>query len=104
MGRWANSATKAASRSALAAASLVAVCEQKRWIAARMIASGNGTRSAVPIRVETKLMEQLPLWLAHDPCDTAARFSGSCVVRRQGKDLVGTRLIRAIALAAGAQH
>jgi hypothetical protein len=56
IGRAAISPANEASLSALPAASCVAVREHSRWIAARMMASGSGTRSAVPMIVETKLM------------------------------------------------
>jgi hypothetical protein len=56
MARAAISSAKAASLSALPPASRVAVREQSWWIAARMMASGSGTRSAVPMIDETKLM------------------------------------------------
>jgi hypothetical protein len=56
MARSAISAANEASLSALPAESLVAVREHSRWIAARMMASGSGTRSAVPMTVETNLM------------------------------------------------
>ena len=45
-----------ASLSASPLASRAAVREHSRWIAARMMTSGSGTRSAVPMMVETKLM------------------------------------------------
>ena len=56
MARAAISSANAASLSVLPVASRVAVREQSRWIAARMTTSGSGTRSAVPMMVETKLM------------------------------------------------
>ena len=56
MARAAISPANAASLSALPLASRVAVREHSRWIAARMIRSGSGTRSAVPMMLETKLM------------------------------------------------
>ena len=56
MARAAISSANDASLSALPLASLVAVREHSRWIAARMMTSGSGTRSAVPMIVETKLM------------------------------------------------
>jgi hypothetical protein len=56
MARPAISPANEASLSALPAASLVAVREHIRWMAARTMASGSGTRSAVPMIVETKLM------------------------------------------------
>ena len=56
MARAAMAPANAASLSALALASRVAVREHSRWIAARMMTSGSGTRSAVPIILETKLM------------------------------------------------
>jgi hypothetical protein len=45
-----------ASLSALPLASLVAVREHSRWTAARTTRSGSGTRSAVPMILETTLM------------------------------------------------
>jgi len=56
MARAAISSAKKASLSALPLASRVAVREHSRWIAARMMRSGSGTRSAVPIVQDTKLM------------------------------------------------
>ena len=56
MARAAISSANQASLSALPVASRVAVREHSRWIAARMMTSGSGTRSAVPMIVETKLM------------------------------------------------
>src|SRR5439155_17024832 len=87
MARAVISSANQASLSALPLASLVAVREHNRWTAARMMASGNGTRSAVPIMVETKLMRPLP----------------SCL-RWQREKRTGTGLIVAVALAARAQH
>ena len=56
MARAAMSSAKEASLSALPLASRVAVREHSRWIAARITMSGSGTRSAVPMIEETKLM------------------------------------------------
>jgi hypothetical protein len=41
-------------------ANLVAVREHRRWTAARITRSGNGTRSAVPMIRDTKLMSLIP--------------------------------------------
>ena len=49
MARAAISSANQASLSALPVASRVAVREHSRWIAARMMTSGSGTRSAVPM-------------------------------------------------------
>jgi hypothetical protein len=53
------SSANAASFAASALASRVAVREHSRWIAARITMSGSGTRSAVPIIEETKLIGSL---------------------------------------------
>src|SRR5436190_6272092 len=105
MARAAISSAKAASFLAplleSPSASRAAVREHKRLIAARMIASGSGTRSAVPIMVATKFMcHSLCL---HDPSALGRCLQRSCV-RRQRKETTGTRLIIPIALAARAQH
>src|SRR3954453_15903859 len=59
MWRAAISSAKEASLSALPLASLVAVREHSRWIAARITMSGSGTRSTAPIIEETKLIGSL---------------------------------------------
>ena len=56
MARAAISSANEASLSASALASRVAVREHSRWMAARTTTSGNGTRSAVPMILDTKLM------------------------------------------------
>src|ERR1700750_2768245 len=88
MSRSAISRAKAAPRSLLPLARRMAVREHSRWIAARMITSGSGTRSAVSMMADMKLM----------------RCSGSCLCRRQREELAGAGLVVAIALAARAQH
>src|ERR1700689_4984495 len=88
MARAAISSANAASLSASPWASRVAVREHSRWIAVRMMTSGSGTFSAATIMLETKLMLLL---------------LSSCV-RWQWKEGAGARLVRAIALAARAQH
>jgi hypothetical protein len=60
MARATISSASQASLSAFPVASLVAVREQSWWMAARIMASGSGTRSAVPMIMETKLMRPLP--------------------------------------------
>ena len=56
MARAAISPANEESLSALPLASLVAVREHNRWTAARTTRSGSGTRSAVPMILETTLM------------------------------------------------
>ena len=73
MARAAISSANSASLSASPWASRVAVREHSRWIAARMTTSGSGTRSAVPIMLETKLMV-LPSF-AHDLFRNRFHFS-----------------------------
>src|SRR5215207_2360227 len=68
-----------------------------------MMASGSGTRSAVPIMVETKLMWPLPSFPGMISLRDGFHFSGSCV-RWQREELTGTGLILAVVLAARAQH
>src|SRR5262245_52146267 len=65
-----------------------------------MIASGSGTRSAVPMMVETKFMWPLPSVEARSEWPY---FPESCL-RWQRKESTRTQLIVAIALAAGAQQ
>ena len=60
MARAAISSASQASLSAFPVASRAAVREQSWRMAARMMTSGNGTRSAAPMIVETKLMWPLP--------------------------------------------
>ena len=54
--RAAISSANQASLSEFPVASRVAVREHSPWIAARMMTSGSGTRSAVPMMVEAKFM------------------------------------------------
>jgi hypothetical protein len=56
MVRAAISSANAASVAALPSAIRAAVREHSRWIAARMMRSGSGTHSAVPMIRETKLI------------------------------------------------
>ncbi|MGY4346217.1 hypothetical protein ACVWXM_002684 [Bradyrhizobium sp. GM7.3] len=52
---------KAASSAPPSADRRVTVREHRRWIAARITTSGNGTRSAVPMIADTTLMRRLRL-------------------------------------------